>query len=377
MIALNNTSIFVGQIKQILKEFNLPLCRIGNKNLYPNSYYIDNNKIYYYYLDKVKNAPVIVPCSDYIYNTPYLNITANFKLDNMIYDRPTHQYLGKYLRFLRDYNRINLMSMYNCFDGTALEYDISFSINNKLIEFNSNSKEYIVYKIPISLVDIYSISIHNTKNIELCLYDEKDNIKDNTDPNKYNLSINTYKKLKINNVFHYEIGKIDIPVSNELYMLLKVPKDLNTSIVVLEGKYYDKYNNLNILPYGNITRIQLKIAAQLLSTQNTYNNYLLADRLVEYLTGSVIYRLSEPYDIKRMQVTLDRLYSTINPPLPAITKRIYGIWNDDDLELIKYIAIKNDLIRYDSLGYIDKDIENYFIANTDFDFVNIDYGKEG
>ena len=243
MIALNNTSIFVGQIKQILKEFNLPLCRIGNKNLYPNSYYIDNNKIYYYYLDKVKNAPVIVPCSDYIYNTPYLNITANFKLDNMIYDRPTHQYLGKYLRFLRDYNRINLMSMYNCFDGTVLEYDISFSINNKLIEFNSNSKEYIVYKIPISLVDIYSISIHNTKNIELCLYDEKDNIKDNTDPNKYNLSINTYKKLKINNVFHYEMGEIDIPVSNELYMLLKVPKDLNTSIVVLEGKYYDKYNS--------------------------------------------------------------------------------------------------------------------------------------
>ena len=43
MIALNTTSIFVGQIKQILHDFNLPLCKIGDKNLTPNSYYINND----------------------------------------------------------------------------------------------------------------------------------------------------------------------------------------------------------------------------------------------------------------------------------------------------------------------------------------------
>ena len=410
MIALNSSGIFVGQIKQILKEFNLPLCKIGDKNLPLNSYYIKNNAIYY--CDAGGNK---IRCFDYTYNGSYLNITNNFKIDNMIYDKATHEYLGKYLRFLRDYKNFNLMSMYNCFGGNVLEKDLSFSLNNSFtphnpnsitynigdkvfsvirdssyicvqthissadtdlnnsslwveydapIEFNSNDKDYVVYKIPVSLMDTYSISIHNNKNVELCLYDANDST--------FQISKQSYKKIQINNIFYYEVSDIDDTlISNDLNILLKVPKDLNTSITVLEGKYYDKYNKLNVLPIGQ--EVDFKIAAQLLSMENTHSNYVLADRIFEYLTGAVICNLSESYDIKRMQLTLDRLYTKEIPYIPSATTRIYGIWDNHDTEIIKYLAIKYDLIRYDSLGYIDKDIENYLIAKTDFDNVKADW----
>lgn len=379
MIALNSTSIFVGQIKQILHDFNLPLCKIGNKNLTPNSYYIHNDNIYYYNKDKIS-----VFCYDYDYNVPYLNITNNFVVENMLYDRATHEYLGKYLRFLRDYQGINLMSMYNCFDGELLTVDVNFTVKpisekpEIKIEFASNNKGYVVYKIPVSLVDIYSISLHNTKNIEICLYNEADSLKPDTDLSKYALSKATYKQIQATNVIYYEpaVGPQTLVPSN-LYMLIKVPKDLNTSITVLEGRYYSNYNKLNVAPIGT-EQPELKIAAQLLSTENTYGNNLLADRIVEYLTGSVICKLSASYDIKRLQLTLDSLYnitSVNKPPIPKITGRMYGIWDDRDIELIKYLAIKHDLIKYDSLGYVDKDIENYLIGNTAFDTIEFNIIK--
>lgn len=379
MIALNNTSIFVGQIKQLLHDFNLPLCHIGNKNIPLNSYYLSNNAIYYR-----NSSGADKRCYEYDYNTPYLNVTSNLVIENMIYDRSTHEYLGKYLRFLRDYNNVNLMSMYNCFGSDVLESAVLFEIEVPIvdpvkiveIEFSSNNKEYVVYKIPVSLVDVYSISLHNTKNIEVCLYDEADSLKPDDDTSKYNLCKLTYKKIQAANVVYYE-PDVDIAVPNNLYMLLKLPRDLNTSITVLEGRYYSSYNNLNVLPIGN--EINLNIAAQLLSTENTHGNNLLADRIIEYLTGSVICKLSEPYDIKRMQIALDSLYKHTtpnnNPPIPKVTGRLYGIWDDRDLELIKYLALKNKLIKYDSLCYIDKDIETYLVANTNFDNIEFNVAK--
>lgn len=361
MISLNDTSIFVGQIKQLMSDFNLPLCKIGNEKLTPNSYYIHNDNIYYYHEDQ-NNTPTTKLCSNYVYGRKYLNITDNFIINNTLYDRATHEYLGKYLRFLRDYKKINLMSMYNCFNNSVLEHEVK--VTGKDISFNNDTEGYQAYKIPVSLMDTYSISVHNSKNIEVCLYDANNE----TSP----LSAISYRNIRIDNVFHYEIPDFDFSVSNNLYMLLKLPKSLDTSIVVLEGKYYDKYYKLNALSFGNAP-VDLKIASQLLSIENTYGNYLLADRLVEYLTGNVICSLSEPYEIKRMQIAINAIITKQGLDFLSINNKIDGIWKDDYLTFIKYLSIKHDLIKYDSLGYIDKDVEAYLIANTNFDVLQFDF----
>lgn len=378
MIALNNTSIFIGQIKQILHDFNLPMCKIGDKNLVPNSYYIHKNRIYYYNSNEEK-----LPCFEYNYDSKYLNITDTFKVDNLIYDKATHNYLGRYLRFLRDYKNFNLLSMYNCFDGTMLEKKVAFNLldDTTTINFDINSNEYIIYKIPISFVQTYSISLHGIKNIEICLYDINDEKKTSTDLTKYLLSKYSYKKLQINNIFHYELPSFDdLSISNNIFMLLKVPKGINTSITILEGKYYDKYEGLNklstVVPFSTLLNTDFKIAAQLLSTENMYNNYLLADRIFEYLTGAAICVLSESYDIKRVQLALDEICEKESIIHFSVSNRIYGVWSELDTEIIKYLATKHTLLKYDSLGYVDKHIEKYLIANTKFDTIQFDFVSE-
>ena len=60
-------------------------------------------------------------------------------------------------------------------------------------------------------------------------------------------------------------------------------------------------------------------------------------------------------------IVLYNITAVDNIPIPKITGRMYGIWDDRDIEFIKYLDIKHDLIKYDSLGYVDKDIENYLL----------------
>ena len=73
MIKLNDDNIFIGQIKQLLKDFNLPACSIGSENKQNNKHYIEGQNIYLYADGTSKQAV------SYIYNKKYTNLTTNLK----------------------------------------------------------------------------------------------------------------------------------------------------------------------------------------------------------------------------------------------------------------------------------------------------------
>ena len=51
----------------------------------------------------------------------YPNITERVVLENSFYDSETHKYLGKYLECLRSLYRIDLFSMYNCYNAEQFD----------------------------------------------------------------------------------------------------------------------------------------------------------------------------------------------------------------------------------------------------------------
>lgn len=441
MIKLNDTGIYVGQIKQLLHTFNLPQCQVGNVYPKPNSHFLLKDNIMYWDADNKAQF-----CDKYVYGYEYLNLTSTLPIKNLLYDRETHQYLGSYLRFLRDYFKIDLMSMYNCCDNTINTNTLEFTTNvgqsnEKNISFRNGDNNCTVYKVPVS-ISKYTIATHCQCLIEVCVYIE--NTRSEYEDIISTIARDTYVKRKINGMFTYnpfektfsdDVSKFMLAHADEVKILIKVTEEFKNSLVVLEGEYIndsrksqeyftykpmvagDSKQYATLLAYRQagegirepavlqamdssnmlqelaaiVTKpvtarsaieSRFDITSQLLTTENTNGSYLLADRLLEYLVFNVITPLSEHYEIKRLQKTLDVIRSKSNikesnlnisdinyyrdlykdiikKQVISTTSRPYGIWYDADLYDLRSIIKSSAMLsnKYDSLGYLDKDLE--------------------
>lgn len=151
MEKFNSSTLFTGYLKQVLHNFNLPKIRVYTKEQQQyadhhagterydvletitktNSKYPDNMRYIPYLKDGtiqeyIDGKWIDVGIRDnykahkyYNYGDKLLNYTKNLIIKNNVYDSYTHEYLGDYLRFQRDYCGINLMPLYNCFSNTA------------------------------------------------------------------------------------------------------------------------------------------------------------------------------------------------------------------------------------------------------------------
>lgn len=155
MLKFENNHIITGYIKQLLNSFNLPKCRVytPNKPVLASTHfklltedktaterpaalsiaalnipYKDTPANFIYLKDGkfakyVGNAwePVdftgTTSADIYLYGAYIPNVTKNLRVKNNRYDSYTHEYLGDYLRFYRDYHGIDLMPLYNCFSN--------------------------------------------------------------------------------------------------------------------------------------------------------------------------------------------------------------------------------------------------------------------
>ena len=243
MFKFDNSHIFTGYLKQLLSSVNLPTCRVYTKefNEYFNKYgkedprviesfdnifytstaastkkqaavrvnYLKANELFHYFWNysqdpfgNITSDKIWKRTSSIFYDggksipglTKLLNSPGN------IYDTHTHEYLGDYLRFLRDYHDINLMSLYNCFSNkiynniyykheikaledsaanmeatseltTADDSKISIALKLKpkiySSTFDSQDSNYRIYAFPAKLFANYTIAIDCDQGIEL------------------------------------------------------------------------------------------------------------------------------------------------------------------------------------------------------------------
>lgn len=411
MIKFNSNNIFVGQIKELLSSTNLPLYKIlvdGEKvYIFKGISYIYNNSILIAKNTKSFDNGFVYDFKDfefkdsYYYGQNILNITHNLVVNTNTYDYKTHNKLGNYLRFMRDYNKLDLMSMYNCFNGqVANNIDIDFKLNNSDDRkiFNTTDNSYKILTIPVKYYKKYSIYLDCSTTVEMVVafYDNNNQLNDlvvNTTGKVLEdfLYPNTYVKtsgLRFNEPFIYDklenllfnLKKIDKEYLSkifslkelELTLLLKIPASNTSSLVVLEGEYESDElnkvftNNLfsnypkNIVNYANLQLNDFKSTKQLVYL-NDENNYAFADRLKEYLVDNVITPLDDiQLNTKRVETNL------INKGVLKNYTKHYE-WTNDLRTRIYLNAQDNGLLnnKFDILGYVDKDVESNVVGFED------------
>lgn len=387
--------------------------------------------------NKVHKPSMLHHVQEYSYGQKIPNYTKTLKIQNNVYDTYTHEYLGDYLRFHRDFANINLMPLYNCFSNCVCpKLDISFTLpSGYKVEFNTDNKLYKYYMVPVKFFQDYTIAIDCEAGIEMCccLYDHYQVKPKNTSHKAelLNISKNTYQCLgdaQFRKPQLYSMIKTlnqQLVVDNDselgqqeyaLKLILKVPVNNKSSIVILEGdytaygqcSYTDKqigidlasedlsWNNeskqMTIAPealannatanktekrqVSNRTIINLgsKEAIKLLHNKlitplqllrtNTGESYPFADRLIEYLIGNAVTLNEEIKDnVVRAKTVIEKnCPSSIHTFVPSD-----GIWEPImSCLLYKYVNEKKDTtdINHDILGYVDKDVEAVY-SHTD------------
>lgn len=434
MYKFNNDNIFTGYIKQKLASFNLPQFRIytrANLNyrltngtesneIIPST---DKQKIYYLHGNEVKIYRDNAWENGRIHYHPdikILNYTKTLNIKNNIYDSYTHEYLGNYLRFLRDHENLDLMSMYNCFSDNICS---NLTINIDTITVDATDTKYKIYMLPVKLFKDYTIAIDCSGSVELfcAVYHQHlstiTSLSTDLANKTYEKHAGTlfsqpllYNKLAYENLINEARTTSTLSLQelatneHDLKLFIRVPKDLSSTITVLEGDYrnyndaictqntktYNKaiinLEHINSDPnmYGEDFIFRPLSRLQLLEI-NTGESYPFADRLVEYLADNVITNIDEiPDNIERAQMVMSN---------NGIGKDKYkfdipGAW-EQRIQIIGYSKMTTDasqqkLLHYnadaftDCLGYIDKDLEmnysypvKYIASNKSIEYYNV------
>lgn len=169
MQKFNKVTVESNFIKNLLATTYLPLIRtiregdyIVEDRLYvfkcniikcTKSGFIGNKRILY-------NVPLATykTIEEYHFGEKNGKLCTNFISSAEGYDYKTHEYLGKYLRNLRDMYGLNLMPFYNCFSNQPLE---AHHIEDTRIIQTTTDYSTKIYKVPIRFNTTYTICMEN------------------------------------------------------------------------------------------------------------------------------------------------------------------------------------------------------------------------
>lgn len=172
MIRFDSSNIVVGEIKQLLKDFNLPKAGVPmyGESLIEGKVYIKDGSVYRGEYDKAEGRVRLkrIESLTYDWGDAIPNITHTLNVRSSIYDAETHRHLGNYLRFLRDYKGIDLMPMYNCFSNESPgRLDVSFTQDGVQRRFSTSDDRYMIYMVPVRLGRVYTISMTTSMPVEM------------------------------------------------------------------------------------------------------------------------------------------------------------------------------------------------------------------
>lgn len=310
MLSFNNDHIFTGYLKQLLSSFNLPACKVYTKEYieYYEKYgkedpriiksfndindtrlairvnYLKNDELYHYlsnYSENIKSDSAVWKKSSNLYYAPEKSIfglTRNLYSPGISYDTKTHEYLGDYLRFMRDYYNINLMSLYNCFTDkiySNIYFNFKLASGTKVL-FNAQEPEYKLYALPVKLFADYTIAIDCDQGIEMfCglystdldmsrraedlaartyqrinktlfrqpfLYD-KLNISHWLEEDDFTYRSNNREAIRTDRFTRWDI----VNREKDLKLFIKIPVSCKSSVTILEGDYRS-YNDVKYMP---------------------------------------------------------------------------------------------------------------------------------
>ena len=262
MIQINDNNILTGYIKELLHSYNLPNMLIYNEDvpLYENQIYLKDNHIVQYVNGEFKFL------ATYIEGERFPGYTTTLSIHDNIYDSKTHEYLGEYLRFLRDYKRVNLMSLYNCYSANYPSNIVQSLIleDGNQLTINTNDSTHKLIMIPVKLGQEYTIAISCPFKYEMfCGFYGKDfyplvkkktkeqtlteeTIEEPTIQKQMILDSHEYVKSSyFNRPFIYDklLNVSDnykesyYSHQKDLKLFIKLPQNCNSTITILEGRY--------------------------------------------------------------------------------------------------------------------------------------------
>lgn len=352
------------------------------------------------------NEPYFDIIEPYIEGEFYRGLTTNYTSNSFLYDSKTHYYLGEYLRFIRDYKKIDLMPYYNCWDGRYSDtLRIITNDNDKVLKTSNNLKDgYKTMIVPIKINTKYTIYIDSSLPVEFAsiYYDGVNVLNDKqSDTSSYYKIYDYLHKdyCSFNQPFTYIETEDSTSVNgeattninilqNQLVLLIQIP-DINTStVVILEGDYTNtqlinidnkltinddgttklikKENAICEKYYGKeITELPNEIQEERFKSPSSLvqvidgNNYAFSNRLIEYLLLNVIDSTEEiSNNIHMIQKQISDYTSQSKLGEKYTNSYIKGVWDlkmrDHIFKLITQGKTKHTV---DINGFVDKDTE--------------------
>lgn len=296
-----------------------------------------------------------------------------FKSSTNYYDSETHYHLGRYLRYLSTTKGINLMPYYNCFNYTYFtDIELYHQGNNVIGVQRVKNANYKMVAVPILFGRTYSIFLDSPTKVLMraVIHDntgfvDEATLVSNVSQDIYTTSLKAtlegsgkqYSYMSFNNPVNFRVEtstKSAVMLQHNMYLVIQLPLDNNSSIVVLE----------NYIPKNGIQcndRYVRKFTGSNLSLikMNTRESYAFSDRLLEYLLGNVIDESDlKATNIATVQTVLaDKFGSYKRAFIRGDYKK--GVWDSNIPSLVQRILDDKgrNFVIYDQDGNINRDME--------------------